>query len=475
MNATVDHYTFAASLSEATLLQTMAEMGRARNLDAMTAFLDFLDASAANSQPMFSGNVSNNFSLRQRPDDEEQYVGNGIATLHLAPSDLLTMVLAPAVRRFSVGDHPDSHDVAIQDLQRLSSKETAYLHRLASMIDVLPDGEWINDLGFSLVQQINDPEAVEAFTNGCSLTTESRRSYRHFMNGGSGNETSLAEQALSHGNLAIVPQLLRLLDDESISEVLKCFIYERADQNESLRLMDLAVREQPDKAIAIVEAMEERLGIDEISNLRIRVIEAHLRHSINDASAVNVPAMIDLVGPTQAHRDAVEMLCRIHTGKNLAMAIVGSHTHELMPLISAGLTILPGSEPHRAIAEIKHAIDDQSRTITGQHDADRMKKTILFMVERGQTLSMTQDNQSALRCLAKTTPSEDRTAKLAVLLALGDDPQKKDYQGKIPSSHLKPAMRKEWDSVCKSFAARRAAHSILDEMDVDVAPARMSP
>ena len=130
-----------------------------------------------------------------------------------------------------------------------------------------------------------------------------------------------------------------------------------------------------------------------------------------------------------------------------------------------------GRTIHRRLR--RHAIDDRSRTIAGQHDADRMKKTILFMVERGQTLAITQDNQSALRCLAKTTPSEDRSAKLAVLLALGDDPQKKDYQNKIPSAHLKPAMRKEWDSVCKSFAARRVAHSILDE--IDKTPAKAAP
>ena len=76
------------------------------------------------------------------------------------------------------------------------------------------------------------------------------------------------------------------------------------------------------------------------------------------------------------------------------------------------------------------------------------------------------------RAIAAGIPVLQGGEDVNVLLEMGCDPELKDKRGRRAVSELQGAMRDNWQNVCKSFAARKKAHGLLDELENDAAPAK---
>lgn len=119
---------------------------------------------------------------------------------------------------------------------------------------------------------------------------------------------------------------------------------------------------------------------------------------------------------------------------------------------------------------IQHAVNGHTLNIDDQDFSPvRFRETLKILQEAGGNLNALPEGNNALHALAMSD-SESMMKMLPILLDMGVDPNACDLDGNVPTGKIRKDQEskiKQWDSICKSHAARNTAMNMILEMELE--------
>lgn len=209
--------------------------------------------------------------------------------------------------------------------------------------------------------------------------------------------------------------------------------------------------------------------------LRLKMLVALFREAEDKAAPdhLDLPsAVIMAMGSQGPHQDALNRFATRRKNNQfsdefeyVADRVVKTHCIEALPLLRGALAVEVAGPP---LYTPIHALLNpfQIKSQTGPSPQVRLRHTLEFMRSEGLDL-----NTAGLMHKAASLGGSCVDV-LVVLLDLGLDPDVEDRWGRKPSKTVNDAVERDhWESVVHSYKARCTAHRLLEDLDLDPAPA----
>lgn len=452
-----------ASLSEEAVLGTLSGIAHTRNRDAMNGLLQFFDEDGfPNPRNRTSFTINRKFDVQYEGEKEK-----------ISFSRFLMLVLAPENNgAFSDEQRKDALEVISLCLRIHEKHEKANSTQTKSdFLDglIFDSASLVQDKAFflSLIEMGASPQCrrgtwKESIFDECYLMTEATR----------------------HGNFALVEASVPHLQNVHAENLAMNLVapYTSSKPGETT-LFAQALQTHPESVINAIDSLDAKLDPEKIAKVRARVLSMHFEDCVENKKPWDENIVMKMVGDANSDSQAVIRLAAEEDAKTVKTEAPKNGPGQLQiwrELFEHALKA--HCEPVVSLFEdrIKNSCDfDFKRPESPIHfacahatpeetfDRQKFKATIQCLVAHGQDLSKCETSHPpALAMIAKTKDTAQvRAQKLAVLLELGVNQDQKNEFGMNISPTAKDGNKTSWNDVLRSFGARKAALSILEEMD----------
>lgn len=459
-----DYFKNQADLGELPLLTSVEALANRRDLKSLTQFLEHLEDA---SPEVMTYGIQDTL---------------GISNINKALTDSFPRILVRAIAP------PDGTPMG-QKFE-IEKDQKAFLDRVIGIAQVHSRrAQFVGALMHAAASTLQDPHAFRVLDDANGTLTQTTKS--NVLPGQT--PTDFFSEAMASGNTVAVNTLLQKMENDTVRMHVLNFAKGQRPSSQSA-LMANDEKQAIAKLGRNVDAFLAPLGGADLFNNLDKVLKPHEQDDFREAVCFQylldashatdwnwdervVTAMLARPGQTLANCDSMKRLQNCGSsddmtpdGRKLVNVALAANCHVIIenagraPARRRSNYILEGLGPLTAY-------NDRARDITNAEDRMRLKRTLTAMVAIGHTL----DNEiepAALFTIAKCKKPEVVSERLIVLLEMGCDPELKDKRGRRAISELQGAMRDSWQNVCKSFAARKKAHGLLDELENDAAPAK---
>lgn len=452
-----------ATFSEDAVLGTLAGIAKHRDRNALDGLLDFLEEDGF-PNPKTGTAFSKNNTFNVLIDGEKQKI---------SLSRLVMVVLAnPDKSPFTDEARQDALSVVEKCLRIHDAHEAAnsaktrstFLDRaLFDSIGVVRDADFITSL-----------KAMGAETN--------TRSYS--WKDGQFDDCDAMTEAFRHQNMAAVEALIPHLWDSSANNFIDAVVAPYSmptNQPAAPNFIAQAFQEQPGAVLRVFAVMEEKFGAEDAAKARCRVLATHLHNCWDLSAPWDEQSVVKLIDQTDKSRAAmqagasedakgivteqIEYKQNVQIWRELFENALKAHCTPAVSLFEDRLKASrefdykrPESPMHFLCATVSPP---------QMFEPQRFKATLQCLVDHGHDMARCETKHPpAVHMIAKTKDDPQvRAQKLAALIALGADPRHPGQFGMAASPSAKDGGKAAWDAVVRSHGARKAAMSLLDEID----------
>ena len=333
---------------------------------------------------------------------------------------------------------------------------------------------------FDSISVIQDAEFITSLKEMGAETNSRNHSWmpNHFT------DCEAITEAFRHQNMAAVEALIPHLWESHAGSFIDGVVapYSTPENKpEVSNSMAKAFQEQPEAVLRVFSAMEARFGSENTAKARCRVLSTHLRNCCEQNVSWDEQSVVRLIDQTSESRQAMQAgASNDAQGIKTESAEYKGKVQIWRELFENALKVhcAPAVSMFEDRLKASHGFD-YKRTQSPMHflcstvsppqmfEPQRFKATLKCLIDNGHDISRSETGHPpAVHMIAKAKDdAQVRAQKLAVLLSFGADPFQHGQFGTSVSPTSKDGGKAAWDAVVRSHGARKAAMTLLDEID----------